>query len=450
MISIVNALIVNEGRVFRGSLKIDGTVLAEVASEGDDFVAEGEVVDAQGCYVLPGVIDEHVHFREPGLTQKADIRNESRAAAAGGVTTFFDMPNTVPQTTTLAEFEQKRRLGTHNSLVNYAFYIGATNDNAEVLQQIDTTAIPAIKVFMGASTGNMLVEKENALNRIFDIAARRRLPIMAHCEDSALIARNEARVKSTVGQDAPVEYHAVVRNEEVCLNSTRKAIALARQSGAELLVAHVSTAAELKEIAAAGKNINAEACVAYTCFSSDNYASLGGRIKCNPAIKSEADRQYLRGALSRGEVLTVATDHAPHLLSDKQGGAFTATSGMPSVQFSLPLMLQLVEEGVVDVPRVAELMCHNPARYFGVVGRGFIRPGYKADLVLVRRTEKPHVIADADVVSKCGWTPYVGVSTNWRVETTLCNGTVVYRYDKGFVAPDYRGEAVEFKHEENS
>ena len=332
--------------------------------------------------------------------------------------------------------------------MNYAFYIGATNDNASVLEQVAPSEVPAIKLFMGASTGNMLVENPCALHQIFDIASQRHLPIVTHCEDTAQIAINEAKIKSAVGPDAGVEYHPVIRNEKVCADSTRKAVTLALDSGAKLLVAHVSTGAEIAEITRAGApNIKAEACVAYLYFCSDDYAKLGGRIKCNPAIKEVANQEALLKALGGGEVYTVATDHAPHLLADKEGGVFKATSGMPSVQFSLPLMLQLVDRGLIGITKVAELMSHNPARFFGVVRRGFIRPGYKADLVIVDHLPQAHTITDADVVSKCGWTPYAGKQVNWQINTTVCNGTIVYRRDEGFTAPDYRGEAIEFEHD---
>lgn len=451
MISIVNAQIVNEGETFRGSLKIDGTVIAEVAREGCPFEPEGEVIDAQGRYVIPGVIDEHVHFRDPGLTQKADMLTESRAAAAGGVTSFFDMPNTKPQTTGLAELSGKMALGAEKSLVNYAFYIGATNDNLQALEQVDARAVPGIKVFMGASTGNMLVEDAQTLDAIFSLARKRSLPVVTHCEDTAQIVRNEAQVRATVGEDAGVEYHPIIRNAKECLDSTRKALQLASRSGAKLLVAHVSTGEEMDEIAHSGHhNVRAEVCVSYLCFNDGDYPAMGGRIKCNPAIKTAADQAQLTAALSDGRAFTIATDHAPHLLSDKSGGVFKATSGMPSVQFSLPLMLQLVERGALGIDRVVELMCHNPAQFFGVRQRGFIRPGYKADLVMLDRLAQPYTVSDADVVSKCGWTPYAGQRLNWRVSATMCNGTVVYRHGDGFTAPNYRGEAIEFNHDDNA
>lgn len=451
MISIVNALIVNEGRVFRGNLKIDHGVITEVAEEGSVFVSQGDVIDAQGHYVIPGVIDEHVHFRDPGLTQKADILSESRAAAAGGVTSYFDMPNTKPQTTDNEHLVAKQQLGADKSLVNYAFYIGATNDNLEELRKVDARRMPAIKVFMGASTGNMLVEKAESLKEIFSLAHQRHLPVVTHCEDTSQIVANESQIRATVGEEAGVEYHPVIRNEKVCLDSTLRAMDLARQSGADLLVAHVSTAKEIDEIAHCGlDNIKAEVCVAYLYFNDQDYLTLGGRIKCNPAIKSAQCQDGLLQALRRGDVYTVATDHAPHLLADKQGGVFKATSGMPSVQFSLPLMLQLVDRGLIDITRVVEVMCHNPARFFRVSKRGFVRPGYKADLVILNHLEAPYTLSDSNVISKCGWTPFVGQRLNWQVSTTLCNGVIVYDSSRGFTAPDYRGEAIEFDHDSDA
>lgn len=450
MISIINAKIVNEGRIFSGSLKINGDTLAEVAAEGTPFTPEGEIIDAQGAYVMPGVIDEHVHFREPGLTHKADMLSETTAAAAGGVTTFFDMPNTSPQTTSLQALADKYKLAAQNSRVNYAFYIGATNDNAAELEAVNPDDVPAVKLFMGASTGNMLVEKDLALDQVFAIATAKRLPVVTHCEDSEMIAENEAEARAEEGDNAPVECHAYIRNEFVCLCSTLKAIALAQKHNASLLVAHISTKSELEAIEAAGDNIQAEGCVQYLYYNLDDYAKLGGRIKCNPAIKTRDDQQALRQALTNGQLLTIATDHAPHLLADKQGGVFQATSGMPGLQFSLVLMLQLADKGVLPIEQVAQLMSHNPAQYFKVCNRGFLRPGYKADLVMVKRTENAHTIADADVLSKCGWTPYAGQKTNWQVEATYCNGMKIYQHGEGITAPDFRGEKVEFKHAHNS
>ena len=448
--SIINGLIVNEGEIFEGSVKICNDRIVEIARLGAPFVSEGEVIDIAGGFLLPGVIDEHVHFREPGMTHKADIYSESRAAAAGGVTSFFDMPNTVPPTVTVEQLNHKCLLAAKSSMVNYAFYIGATNDNVAELQAADPGSVAAIKLFMGASTGNMLVEREEALHTVFDIAHRKNLPIVAHCEDTALMAANSNRVKQTVGEGAGVEYHSIIRDGEVCLVSTRKAISLAEETGARLLVAHVSTPEEVDEICGSSADVKAEICVAYLCFNTDDYATLGGRIKCNPAIKDPKSQKGLLAALEGEKVFSIATDHAPHRKEDKEGGAFKAASGMPSIQFSLPLMLQFTEGGVLSIDRVVELMCHNPARFFGVKERGFIRKGYKADLVVVRRDDISRVVSDEEVVSKCGWTPYVGRELNWRVDLTICNGNIIYSGSKGFVAPDYRGEAIVFCHDNNT
>lgn len=436
---VIRGNIINEGRIFNGSIRIEGDMIVDIEDRGAPLPSAD--------YILPGVIDEHVHFREPGLTEKGDIESESRAAAAGGVTSFFDMPNTKPQTTTREALDDKLQLAASKSLVNYAFFIGATNDNSAELEGIDATLVPGIKLFMGASTGNMLVDGELALTNIFKIGKRTGLPIVAHCEDSVLIARNESIARNDFGSEAEVRLHSVIRNEEVCLNSTRKAIALAEASGARLMIAHVSTDAELREINAA-RNVCAEGCVAYLFFCDQDYERLGARIKCNPAIKSAADRQALRQALTDGRLHTIATDHAPHLMEQKQGGVFKAVSGMPSVQFSLPLMLSLVDEGVLNLTQVVQLMCHNPASYFGVQQRGFIREGYKADLTIVRHTDNPHTINEQEALSKCGWTPFVGIQTRWQVQSTICNGTTVYRHNEGIVAPDnHRGQQIVFNHD---
>ncbi|MBO4593455.1 MAG: amidohydrolase family protein [Bacteroidaceae bacterium] len=443
MVSVISGNIVNEGRIFSGSIKICGDTIVDIIPL-QEKPREGDP------YILPGVIDEHVHFREPGMTDKGDIATESRAAAAGGVTTFMDMPNTCPQTTTIDALKHKIAIAKQSSLVNYAFYLGATHDNMAELQNVDTALTPGIKLFMGASTGNMLVDSDEALNCIFEVATRRGLPIIAHCEDSAMIARNEEKLRKQLGNEAGVEFHPIIRNEEVCANSTRKAIALARKHNANLMVAHVSTATELQEIAATQGHVRAEGCLSYLMFSNEDYATLGARIKCNPAIKSANDRQALRQALSNGAIYAIATDHAPHLPANKKGGVFQAASGMPSVQFSLVLMLQLAEEGVLSLPRVAELMSHNPAQYFGVYKRGFIRKGYKADIAVVSRLTAPHIISDKEVLSRCGWTPYAGLATNWQVEATYCNGIQIYTHNQGITVSQPAGQQVEFHHADNA
>ena len=445
-ILIIGGLIVNEGRVFKGSLLVDGERIEAVyAGENGPEVSADQTIDASGCYVLPGVIDEHVHFREPGLTDKATIDSESCAAAAGGVTTYFDMPNTVPQTTTLEALEEKFRIASKTSHVNYSFFFGATNDNAHLFSRLDVHRIPGIKLFMGSSTGNMLVDKDQALDTIFKTA---KLPIMAHCEDTDIINRNMQMAKE--GSDDPdVSLHPFIRSEEACMASTQKAVSLAKKHQARLHVAHLSTAEELELFApcsvgsdTVAAKITAEVSVGHLFFSSSDYARLGARIKVNPAIKSPVDQFMLRQSLNDGRIATIATDHAPHLLSQKQGGCVKAASGMPTIQFSLVTMLELVDAGVLKMERLVELMAHNPARLFEVRERGFLRQGYKADIVIVRRDE-PWTVTPETVLSKCGWSPLEGHTFRWHVEKTLCNGHLVY--DQGRVNRQYIGQSVEFR-----
>lgn len=436
---IKNVEIVNEGLSQRGSIliandRIEALFYGEVPSV-DDAVA----IDCNGSVALPGIIDDHVHFREPGLTHKADIESESRAAAFGGVTSFFDMPNTVPQTTTLDALQQKRDLAGRQSHVNYAFFIGATNDNLEVLKGVNRHAVPGIKLFMGASTGNMLVDRRAALEQIFSTAT---LPIMTHCEDTGIINRNMAEAKKRFGDDPDVVHHPEIRSVEACYESTRMAVEMAKRYGARLHVAHLTTARELELFSSDNTNITAEAVIAHLMFCDDDYKRLGTAIKCNPAVKSAADRDALRRALTDGRITTVGTDHAPHLWREKEGGCAKAASGMPMIQFSLVSMLELVDKGVLSIERVAELMCHAPARLFEVRERGFLRQGMKADIVIVRRGEAWRVTKDI-IQSKCGWSPMEGHEFSWRVEHTFCNGCHIY--NKGVFNPDSRGEELLFR-----
>lgn len=437
---IKNASIVNEGYIRQASLLIEDDIIKKICEE-DKMPVESvdEVTDATGCYVFPGVIDDHVHFREPGMTDKADIATESMAAAAGGVTSYFDMPNTVPQTTTIEAWRDKMNRGAKESVVNYAFFIGATNDNAETLNVIDRNAVPGIKLFMGSSTGNMLVDRKEALERVFSIPG---LPVMAHCEDTAVINANMQAAKEKYGDDPDVVHHPEIRSEEACWLSTSLAVQLARKCGTRLHVAHVSTARELTLFSPNDPLITAEATSAHIFFSDKDYPILGTRIKVNPAIKTQADRDEIRRAMADGRISVVGTDHAPHLLAQKQGGCAKAASGMPMVQFSLPAMLSLVDEGVLSLTRVVELMCHNPARIFEVSRRGFIREGYKADLVMLR-PKSPWTVTSECVLSKCGWSPMEGSTFNWRVERTWCNGRMVYA--DGRVDESLRGEAIRFR-----
>ena len=395
---IKGGTLVNEGRLFEGSILIEDSQIAQIYTEPHTPEASyDEVIDASGCFVLPGIIDDHVHFREPGLTAKADIESESRAAAAGGVTTYFDMPNTVPQTTTLEALEEKFALAAQKSHVNYSFFFGATNDNAALLPELDQHRIPGVKLFMGSSTGNMLVDRREALEKIF---ASSTLPIMTHL-----------------------------------------AVELAKKHDARLHIAHLTTAKEL-ELLEGTTNITAEATVSHLYFCDRDYSALGTRIKCNPAIKTQRDRDTLREALNDGRITVIGTDHAPHLLSQKEGGCVKAASGMPMIQFSLVTMLELVDQGVLSIERLVELMCHNPARLFEVRQRGFLREGYQADIVLVRPETGWTVTKDV-IQSKCGWSPMEGHMYLWRVERTLCNGHTVYQ--QGRVDTSYIGQPVAFR-----
>ena len=436
---IYGGIIVNEDRSHYGSLVMENDVIAEVI-EGKEIPCGNydRKIDATGLFVLPGVIDSHVHFREPGLTAKADIGTESEAAAYGGVTTFFDMPNTVPQTTSVDALDAKFRIAREKSHVNYSFFFGATNSNADALQTLDRHVVPGVKLFMGASTGNMLVDSDDSLRKIFSNAT---MPVMVHCEDTGMINANMTEAKSRYGDDPDVALHPLIRSEEACYASSSRAVRMARTYGTRLHVAHVSTAKEL-ELFGHDRNITAEAVIAHLFFSDEDYARLGTRIKCNPAVKTAYDRSELRKALSSGAIYTVGTDHAPHLLKDKEGGCACAASGMPMIQFSLVTMLELVDNGVLDMERLVRLMCHNPADIFEVRGRGYLRKGYKADIVLVGRDRRWTVTGDT-VRSKCGWSPMEGHTYDWRVVKTICNGQVVY--DDGTFYDNIHGEQVMFR-----
>ena len=440
-ICIKNATIVGEGHRFVGSLVTEDHRIAEIV-EGQDVepsVPADEIINAEGCYLLPGVIDTHVHFREPGLTHKADIESESRAAAAGGVTTFLDMPNNTPQTTTIEALRDKLELAYHKSHVNFGFYIGATNSNLSEIMHISPRKVCGIKLFMGASTGNMLVDNPDSLRDIFECA---KMPIVAHCEDTAAICKNMERIKEQYGEDPDVALHAVIRNEDVCYKSSSTAAKLAAETGARLHIAHISTAKELQLIKPSRPNITAEACVPHLLFCDEDYARLGSRIKCNPAIKSRKDREALRKALTSGKIFTVGTDHAPHLLREKAGGCIKAVSGMPMIQFSLISMLELTEQNILSIEQVVELMCHNPARLFDIENRGFLREGYVADLTLVR-PKAYWTLTPNRIESKCGWSPLEGHTFHWQVEKTFCNGFMIY--NQGHITnTDFHGQAVTY------
>lgn len=441
-IHIHNARIVNEGQTFCGAIVIENEVIAEVLKQGEEPSAPcDETIDAQGCYLLPGVIDDHVHFRDPGLTHKADMYTESMAAAAGGVTSYMDMPNTNPQTTTLEALENKFQDAATKSIVNYSFYFGATNNNADDLTKLDKKHVCGVKLFMGSSTGNMLVDRMETLKNIFANAG---MLIATHCEDQNIISANAAAYQKKYGDDPDVKYHPEIRSEEACYESSALAVQLAKETGARLHIMHISTAKELtllEDKPIAEKNITAEACVSHLFFCDEDYEKFGTRIKCNPAIKSKKDRDALRQALTCNLIDVIGTDHAPHLLSEKQGGALKAVSGMPTLQFSLTAVMELVHQGQLSIEQLVQKMCHAPATLYQIERRGFIRPGYQADLILVN-PQKEWTVTNDCLLSKCGWSPMEGETFHSKVEKTFVNGHLVYADNQ--VNTTHRGQALTF------
>ncbi len=441
-IHIHNTRIVNEGQTFCGAIVIENEVIAEVLKQGEEPSAPcDETIDAQGCYLLPGVIDDHVHFRDPGLTHKADMYTESMAAAAGGVTSYMDMPNTNPQTTTLEALENKFQDAATKSIVNYSFYFGATNNNADDLAKLDKKHVCGVKLFMGSSTGNMLVDRMETLKNIFANAG---MLIATHCEDQNIISANAAAYQKKYGDDPDVKYHPEIRSEEACYESSALAVQLAKETGARLHIMHISTAKELtllEDKPIAEKNITAEACVSHLFFCDEDYEKFGTRIKCNPAIKSKKDRDALRQALTCNLIDVIGTDHAPHLLSEKQGGALKAVSGMPTLQFSLTAVMELVHQGQLSIEQLVQKMCHAPATLYQIERRGFIRPGYQADLVLVN-PQKEWTVTNDCLLSKCGWSPMEGETFHSKVEKTFVNGHLVYTDNQ--VDATHRGQALTF------
>ncbi|MDD2285710.1 MAG: dihydroorotase [Paludibacter sp.] len=444
MLLIKNATIINDGKRFTGSVLLDGELISAVISGSDipEDVHADEVIDATGLWLIPGVIDDQVHFREPGLIHKADIATESMAAVAGGVTSFMEMPNTMPLTTTIEALENKYKLGAEKSVANYSFYMGATNDNINELKKVNPSEVCGVKVFMGASTGNMLVDDKETLSRIF---AEIPMLIATHCEDESTIQANKARYKTQYGDDLPIQFHPLIRDAEACYKSSAFAVELAARYNARLHVLHLSTAHEMalfsNKLPLKEKKITAEVCVHHLWFSNQDYEQYGNRIKWNPAIKTEDDRQKLIEALNQDLIDVVATDHAPHLLREKEGNCLKAASGGPLIQFSLLVMLEMARKGCFSVEQVVRKMCHAPADLFRVQKRGYVQPGYYADLVLVNPAKSMHVTSEI-VLSKCGWSPFEGTVFNHVVEKTWVNGRLAYNNSK--VNADVRGKRLMF------
>ena len=450
MILLANGEIINDGHRFTGTVAIgdDGCIAAVDRGTLDASAvdtAAHRVIDLRGRLVMPGVIDEHVHFRDPGLTEKGDIATESLAAVAGGVTTYFDMPNTRPATVDMATWEAKMARAAEVSRANYAFFPGVTDSNLGELMDFDPRRIPGVKLFMGASTGGMCTDSPEALRRLF---ATYRGVIAVHAEDGRVMEANLAMLTERYPGGIPAVCHRDVRDRRACVAATEKAVRLARECDARLHVMHISTADELRffspgEVEA--KTITAETCPHYLIFADlepdDEAVNL---TKCNPAIKTATDRQALLRAIGDGIIDTVATDHAPHLLAQKQGDALTAASGMPSVQFSLPLMLEQAAQGAFDIHTVVRVMCHAPAGLWRIDRRGYLRRGYHADIAVVNPSA-PHTITDADVVSRCGWTPYRGHTTRFAIEQTWVNGHLAFSAgEKNTPGVDHHAQPVCF------
>ena len=444
-IFIHNARIVNEGRTYAGSVLIAGDKIAAVHEGASPIPDDADIViDASGKYLLPGAIDDQVHFREPGLTYKGDIESESRAAVAGGVTSFMDMPNTKPQTTTIENLEWKFERAAEVSRANYSFFIGGTNTNYGQLLLADRTRVPGIKLFLGSSTGNMLVDNQEALERIFGSTG---MLIAIHAEEESIIKRNIAYYTGKYGTDLDISFHSKIRSEEACYVSSSKAVDLATRMNARLHILHLSTEKELSLLSSAPlkeKKITGEVCVHHLWFYDGDYALFGNRIKWNPAIKTENDRLALRNAINDNIIDIVATDHAPHLLSEKEGNCLTAASGGPLVQHSLTVMLELAWEGKFTYEKVVEKMCHNPADLFRIDRRGYVRPGYYADLVLVDPA-KSWTVSKENILYKCGWSPFEGYTFHHAVWKTFVNGELAY--DDGVVNDAVRGRELKYNPE---
>jgi len=437
---IKNGKIVNEGVVAAMDILIEGDTIIKIAADISD--ANATVIDAKGGYVLPGMIDDQVHFREPGLTHKGTISSESRAAVAGGITTFMEQPNTTPQTTTIKKLEEKFAVASRTSFANYSFLFGGTNDNLEELKRVDKNACSGIKLFLGSSTGNMLVDDEAVIEKIFSSTE---MVISAHCEDETTVKENLAKYQALYGEDIPLKYHPIIRSEEACYLSSSRAIALAEKTGARLHVFHVSTGKETglfrNDIPLKEKKITAEVCVHHLWFSEEDYEDKGTLIKWNPAVKTSKDRSQLWEALLDDRIDIIATDHAPHLLSEKQAVYTKAPSGGPLVQHALPALFEKVLDGKIGVEKLVEKMCHNPAILFQIEKRGYLKEGYFADIAIVAVNDPWKVTKDT-ILYKCGWSPFEGTTFRAAVTHTFVNGHLAY--NNGAVSPERNAKRLTF------
>ncbi|MFK8060353.1 MAG: dihydroorotase [Polaribacter sp.] len=438
---IKNATIVNENSTFKGDVLIENELIKQISTE-INVVENIEIIDAQGKYLIPGFIDDQVHFREPGLTHKANIATESKAAIAGGITTFIEMPNTVPQATTQELLEDKFTIAAKDSYANYSFMFGGTNDNLEELLKTDPKKVAGIKLFLGSSTGNMLVDNEEILEKIFSST---KMIISVHCEDEATIRKNTAEFKEKFGNDIPIKYHPIIRSEEACYLSSSKAIELAKKTGARLHVFHLSTEKEThlfrNDIPLEEKQITAEVCVHHLWFSDKDYDKKGTHIKWNPAVKTEKDRLGLWKALLDDRIDVLATDHAPHTLDEKSNTYLKAPSGGPLVQHAVIALLEKVKEGVIPIEKLVEKMSHNPAKLFQIEKRGFVKEGFYADLVLID-ANKPQTVSKDNILYKCGWSPFEGTTFSSTITHTFVNGNLMY--NKGVFNDEIKGKRITF------
>ncbi|MGM5469384.1 dihydroorotase [Flavobacteriaceae bacterium LMO-SS05] len=423
---IKNAKIVNEGEIFEGDIFIEGEYIKEISNSISIKSADQFVIDVEGNYVFPGVIDDQVHFREPGLTHKATIETESKAAIAGGITSFIEMPNTIPQATTIEKLEKKFEIAANSSYANYSFMFGGTNDNLDEILKVDPKSVAGLKLFLGSSTGNMLVDNPEVLEKIFSST---KLIISVHCEDEATIKSNLEQHIKKFGDDIPIQYHPIIRSEEACYISSSKAIELAKKTGARLHVFHISTAKETKlfsnKLPLKDKKITSEVCIHHLWFSDEDYENKGTLIKWNPAVKTAKDRDELWKALLDNRIDVIATDHAPHTLEEKKRVYTQAPSGGPMVQHALMAMFEAHHKGKISLEKIAEKMCHNPAILFQIEKRGFIRKGYFADLVIVN-PNNPWSVNKDNILYKCGWSPFDGTTFKSRITHTFVNGSLVY------------------------
>ena len=440
-ILIQNATIVNENKIFKGDILLENEIITKISSKIKP-TKNVEIINAEGKFLIPGFIDDQVHFREPGLTHKANIATESRAAIAGGITTFIEMPNTVPQATTQDLLEDKFKIAAVDSYANYSFMFGGTNDNLEELLKTDPKKVAGIKLFLGSSTGNMLVDNEEILEKIFSST---KMIISVHCEDEGTIRKNTAIYKEKYGDDIPLKYHPLIRSEEACYLSSSKAIELAKKTGARLHIFHLSTEKEThlfrNDIPLEEKQITSEVCIHHLWFSDKDYEEKGTHIKWNPAVKTEKDRLGLWKALLDDRIDVLATDHAPHTLDEKNNNYLNAPSGGPLVQHAIIALLEKVKEGVIPIEKAVEKMSHNPAKLFQIEKRGFIKEGYFADIVLIDMN-KPQTVSKDNILYKCGWSPFEGTTFSSTITHTFVNGNLIY--NNGVFNDEIKGKRITF------